>query len=267
MNDGKLANGFAFGEPFSIPWEKVYMAKETKNASEDKSPLDQYYEAKAFCDSYEAIQKALERVNVTEEKDMFSGDYVALNLGCFKKPFPKPFTNVDVRPYPETLCDVCDDVVKLDKFQDNSVDLITAVHVFEHFKRDERLEALKNWNRVLKSGGIVRISVPDFEAIAAHYFYWKDLNSLQHMLHGSAKHDFDYHFVSYDFDTLAKLLQDNGFESVYTFDWSQTYPWNFVDDFTQAYDPPYHKNMTLSNGKEVNLGGRLMSLNIEATKA
>lgn len=189
-----------------------------------------------------------------------------LNLGCYNKPFPKPFVNVDVRPYPETMCDVCDDVRTLNEFKDNSVDLIFNSHLFEHLNKEDRIQALKTWYRVLKPGGILRISVPDFEAIAAHYFYWKDLKYLQAMIHGSQKHPFDFHYYSYDFATLAKLLEENGFCNVRAYNFSKEWPHNYIDDYSQSFYPDYAKKMTMANGKDIDLGGKLLSLNIMADK-
>lgn len=46
-------------------------------------------------------------------------------------------------------------------YEDNSVDEVYASHVLEHFSFRETADVLAEWARVLKPGGIMRISVPD----------------------------------------------------------------------------------------------------------
>lgn len=46
-------------------------------------------------------------------------------------------------------------------YEDNSVDEIYCSHLLEHFPRDATDKVLAEWARVLKPGGIMRISVPD----------------------------------------------------------------------------------------------------------
>ena len=55
--------------------------------------------------------------------------------------------------------DVIDNGELLSKFADSSQDFIIAHHVFEHFKNP--LLAMQNWTRVLKTGGVIVISIPD----------------------------------------------------------------------------------------------------------
>lgn len=52
---------------------------------------------------------------------------------------------------------------------DNSVDGIVASHVLEHFSFREVPDVLKEWARVLKPGGMLKIAVPDFGKIAENY--------------------------------------------------------------------------------------------------
>ena len=65
---------------------------------------------------------------------------IKLNLGCYDRKIPG-FVNVDIREDvgPELL----DDVFKLEKVKNNSVDLIYACHVLEHADYKESEAALK----------------------------------------------------------------------------------------------------------------------------
>ena len=58
----------------------------------------------------------------------------------------------------------------------NSVDLIYASHVLEYFDRNEVKNVLGEWYRVLKKGGLLRVAVPDFEAIVKVYLKYSDLD-------------------------------------------------------------------------------------------
>lgn len=51
-------------------------------------------------------------------------------------------------------------------YPDNSVDEIRASHILEHFSFADAQAALKDWTRVLKPGGKIRLAVPDLDAAA-----------------------------------------------------------------------------------------------------
>ncbi len=55
--------------------------------------------------------------------------------------------------------DVMDDARNLEKFTDDSLDFVIANHLLEHL--EDPLGALKNFLRVLRTGGILFLSVPD----------------------------------------------------------------------------------------------------------
>ena len=90
-----------------------------------------------------------------------------LHLGCYGKKI-EGFVNVDIRE--EVKPDLVDNVFELKKVENNSAELIYASHVLEHADYIESEAALKRWHQVLKSGGVLRLSVPDMEAHFAHYF-------------------------------------------------------------------------------------------------
>jgi predicted SAM-dependent methyltransferase len=174
-----------------------------------------------------------------------------LHLGCYGKKI-EGFVNVDIRE--EVKPDLVDNVFELKKVENNSAELIYASHVLEHADYIESEAALKRWHQVLKSGGVLRLSVPDMEAHFAHYFYHKNLRALNSALWGSQRHPYDYHKNGWDFNQLKKELIEIGFTDIKRYDWRKTEHCS-VDDYSQAYFP----HMDKENGK-------LMSLNIEATK-
>jgi predicted SAM-dependent methyltransferase len=190
---------------------------------------------------------------------------VKLNLGCRTKPLPT-YINVDIDPL-NKYADVIDDALKLEKFADGSVDVIEAVHMFEHLSQLDTKDALKLWHRKLKNGGTVRLSVPDMEKCSALLLLTKDKNCVKSMFYGSQRGDqWDYHKSLHTKESLAQDLVDAGFAFVHEWDWRTTWPHNYIDTYASAYFPDMRKDFILDNGKSVNLGGVLMSLNLEGKK-
>jgi len=176
---------------------------------------------------------------------------VKLHLGCGNRFIPT-FIHIDKNEYPHI--DFRCDIAELNMFNDNSVDLIYACHVLEHLKRYEIGKVLKEWYRVLKKDGILRISVPNFESIVEVYNKYKDMNLIMGLLYGGQDMPYNYHHVAFDFKYLKSLLIEAGFKEVQLYDWRDTDHKDY-DDFSQAYIPHMDKQK-----------GVLMSLNVEAYK-
>ena len=176
---------------------------------------------------------------------------VKLNLGCGPTPL-EGFVNVDIRNLPSV--DVLDDVGKLYKFKSDSVDLIYACHVLEHFGRHEYIKVLERWYNTLKYGGVLRISVPNVGAVCEQYNNGVPLKKLIGFLYGGQTYKENYHYIGFDFESLKEDLEAIGFKGVGKWDWHTT-EHSHIDDFSQAYIPHMDKE-----------NGVLMSLNIEAKK-
>lgn len=174
-----------------------------------------------------------------------------LHLGCGEKIIPG-FINIDILSDKEGV--LIDDVSKLDKIDNDSVSLIYGCHVLEHFGRNEYKEVLQCWYSKLRSGGKIRISVPNFEAVNQWYQENKNVEDIMGLVVGGQRNIYDYHKVIFDFKSLSKALKGVGFKEIKHYDWRET-KHSHIDDYSQAYLP----HMDKTNGK-------LMSLNIEATK-
>jgi len=182
---------------------------------------------------------------------------VKLNLGCGDRKI-HGFINVDAREdvSPDVICDV----TKIhEKFRD--ADIIYACHVLEHFptkpftfQKITWEEVLLSWFLALKPGGKLRVSVPDIRAACEYYLRTNDFESVRAFFYGGQKYDFDFHYHGWSEETLTKALKKVGFTKVKIYDWKKTEHF-YIDDYSQAYLP----HMDKTNGK-------LMSLNIEATK-
>lgn len=176
---------------------------------------------------------------------------VKLHLGCGLKKI-EGYVNVDIRP--EVNPDIIDNIHELSNIPNNSVDEIYACHVLEHFGRHEYMSVLQRWYEVLKEGGVLKISVPDFEFVNEYYNETKDLTKLIGFLYGGQTYKENYHYYTWDFNSLKNDLISLNFKDVTRFDWRKTDHSN-VDDFSQSYLP----HMDKENGK-------LMSLNIQSIK-
>ena len=82
-----------------------------------------------------------------------------LHLGCGRKYIPG-FVHVDLLDYDHI--DHRMSVDDLSLFSNNSVELIYASHVLEHFGRHETTGVLGEWYRVLQVAGVLRVAVPRF---------------------------------------------------------------------------------------------------------
>ena len=107
----------------------------------------------------------------------------------------------------------------LGQFKDASVSEIYASHIFEHLSYvNELLDTLKEVHRILKTGGILRSSVPDFE-ILCKMFINPSLNGEQrfyimNMIFGGQQDPFDFHKVGLTWEFMQRYLQQAGFTSM-----------------------------------------------------
>ena len=184
---------------------------------------------------------------------------VKLNLGCGNRNFGSDWTHIDGAEYPHVESH---NVISLD-YRDKSVDLIYASHLIEYFDRAEIVTVLKEWKRVLRIDGMLRIAVPDFYQMAKLYLvdsydlenFLGPLYGKMVMLKNTTYHtEYIYHRTVYDFNSLKDLLEGVGFRNVMKYDWRKTEHSEF-DDHSQAYIPHMDKE-----------NGTLISLNVECLK-
>ena len=187
---------------------------------------------------------------------MMSG--VKAHLGCWHRVIPG-FIHVDLCDLPHI--DYNSSIDSLPFFADAAVDLIYCSHALEYFDRDQARRVLKEWYRVLVPGGLLRLAVPNFEALIKVYQSSGELNSLLGPLYGKMQipsthggYTTLYHKTTYDEASLRSLLQDCGFVSTEKWDWRNT-EHAAVDDHSQAYFPHMQKDT-----------GILVSLNLQARK-
>ncbi len=119
--------------------------------------------------------------------------------------------------------------------QDESVDVLYSSHMLEHLDRNEVDKFLKEAFRVLRSGGIIRIAVPDIKKEVEQYSESGDADAfiesthlcvprprtlaqrLRLLLVGTRHHQW-----MYDGNSLSRLLQKHGFVNTEVMPASQT---------------------------------------------
>lgn len=113
----------------------------------------------------------------------------------------------------EAVVDMYADIREL-PFEDNTVDEMVGMHIFEHFSSREGDELLAYWYRLLKKGGSLRLHVPDVRGIMEEYNKDKDIRWALRQLWGSNKNDFGIHKAGYVFETLSEKFERAGFKNV-----------------------------------------------------
>lgn len=148
----------------------------------------------------------------------FYDDGVRLHLGCGSLLY-KDFINCDLYYEHPDICKV--DATDLSRFEDNSISVIEAQQVLEHFTIVDSQKALEEWFRVLKPGGYLIVSTPDLVEILRYYgdmaklnpFCWRPALNL---IYGSQDRPGMVHQSGYTLDYLIVLLERIGFQVVFS---------------------------------------------------
>jgi predicted SAM-dependent methyltransferase len=185
-----------------------------------------------------------------------------LHLGCGNKRI-NGFINIDILP--AAAVDVISDIMDL-PYESETIELIYACNVLEHFGRNNNLDffrktswldAVEYWYSLLKPGGELFISVPDFEAVCIEYLQNKEIYDIIGITLGGQKNNEDLHGMIFDFNSMSTELENIGFSCVERYEWADFEPFKQegYDDYSASYLP----HMDFENG-------RLMVLNIMAIK-
>ena len=201
---------------------------------------------------YRNIRASKDRIYRFFNRPVFKEDdgKIFVNLGCGTTNHPE-FINID--SYPHRHVHYVSNIGRLDMFIDDSVDLIYASHCLEHFKYSEIDRVLSEWNRVLKPGGVLRLSVPDFDKLLDIYSDTGDPDDIVEQIMGGQNNKYNYHYIIFNKNNLIKHLVCTGFTDAR--EWVPgSCSLTTFDDFSV-----YHKTV---EGKVYPI-----SLNLEANKA
>lgn len=137
---------------------------------------------------------------------------INLHLGCGQVNHPA-FINIDA--IPSKHIHYVGRIDKISQFEDESVHLIYACHCLEHFSHKKTLAILKEWHRALRKGGVLRVSVPDFDSLVDQYLESKrNIQTVLLPISGGQEYKYNYHMTIFNEDSLRKLFFDAGFSSV-----------------------------------------------------
>lgn len=149
-------------------------------------------------------------------KSVLSHDPLRLHPGC-QKVRKEGWVNIDLAGFP---VDLRWNLLRKLPLESGRADAVFHEHLLEHFSLRDGLWLAREWFRVLKSGGVLRIGVPD----AASYLrsYVEDPAFLQNLRPDSptkllAVQELFYwqnHRTMYDFETMRLLLTAAGFQHV-----------------------------------------------------
>lgn len=118
------------------------------------------------------------------------------------------------------VTDIIMDVRKLE-FDDNSIDRILCVNLIDHMKKEEFIDALKDWHRVLKTGGELIIDVDDRQKQAEILTSAETNEEIEwalRLIYCDHAREGRTHWWGYTPKYLKQLLENNGFE----FCWKRT---------------------------------------------
>lgn len=157
------------------------------------------------------------------------------------------WVNVDARAFGHIHAHTAS--LELAEFSDGAVSAIYLCHVLEHLSFDEVDALLKTWKRKLTAGGVLFISVPDFDAIVRIYqSSGHDLDSIKHPLMGGQGYEYNFHKSVYNQGALTRVLEGAGFTRVE--------PWETTREFGRD----------LGDWSSRSISGVPISLNLKAVK-
>lgn len=140
------------------------------------------------------------------------GQALRLHLGCGHVDYPG-FVNVDGRPAAHVHH--VQGLERLDDFADGCAELVYASHCLEHFPHGRVRAVLSEWQRVLRPGGVLRVSVPDFDLLLQTYLdSGRNLRSVQMPLMGEQNYPLNFHFTAFNEQFLREMLEQAGLHSV-----------------------------------------------------
>jgi predicted SAM-dependent methyltransferase len=168
-----------------------------------------------------------------------------LHIGGTERRAGWKILNIQTGPHVDYVGDCTD----LSRFANDSVDEVYASHVHEHLGYQKELPgALAEIRRILKPGGLLRISVPDLDVLCQLFLHPnltpQDRFHVMRMMFGGQVDAFDFHKTGLNWQILCGFLGNAQFKSA-----------RRVDSFQLFQDC-----------STIQFAGQLISLNVEAVK-
>lgn len=136
--------------------------------------------------------------------------------------------HVDIRP--EVSPDIVADAKNMPQVETDSVDEIYFCHGIEHLSLPDVRQALREFRRALKPGGILRLATGDFAVLA--WMYTLDsvpLRTIRAALMGGQDYPANTHYSVWDYETLRTELEKAAFKNISRYDAEQWLPDGYWD--------------------------------------
>ena len=138
-----------------------------------------------------------------------------LNVGCWNRVFPgEDWVNLDITPTANT--NMIADGARL-PFRDGSVEEVFASDILEHFSWKRSLDVLREWHRVLRPGGVLKVKTPNLRSLADHLTTAVDLAQTRFLVrkvYGGQEQGGDFHYAGFTPETLEAYLRAAGFTGI-----------------------------------------------------
>lgn len=105
-------------------------------------------------------------------------------------------------------------VVRPWRYRDDQFEAIYSSHVLEHLPLKGSIFCLSEGFRCLKTGGILRIAVPDLDAAIRNYQTTSSLQWAIDFFEANERHEKNQHHFMFSFNSLRSLLNSAGFTEV-----------------------------------------------------
>jgi len=193
---------------FAEMWtEDLYFCKNVLDNTEYKIFAD----ATVMCKHWDSINHRAYELppnSLPMRRLVSTGTKKILDIGCggvYREDPDGEVTRVDIREecQPDFRCDI-----RQLPFDNGSFDIIFSSHVLEHFDREEHIQLLKEWLRVLKPEGEVRIVVPSIEWAAKKLVEGIVDNDVMNVLYGAQSNPYDFHKTGFTPLTLSALVRN-----------------------------------------------------------
>jgi SAM-dependent methyltransferase len=100
-------------------------------------------------------------------------------------------------------------------FESSTFDYVFCSHFLEHLYPDGARSCIEEVFRILRSGGIFRIVVPDLDKIVAAYNPQKSDDFCGAIFETTQKWDKNQHHWHYNYISLERILREVGFRKIY----------------------------------------------------
>ncbi|WP_341527582.1 methyltransferase domain-containing protein [Nostoc sp. UHCC 0302] len=139
-----------------------------------------------------------------------------LNLGCGFD-IRAGYLNIDFQDFHNP--DIVADIKKLDMLPSDFYEEIIAQDCLEHFPRADTEPALAEWSRLLKSGGILKLRVPNLIGLL-ELFLWESKQTVEEQkllvqcMYGTQAYDGDWHLTGFTQILLEHYLEKARFTNI-----------------------------------------------------